>query len=186
MAGQRGSTEHSLGNTTLTHFLGSHEDSTWVRVWHGTDGVNQRLGTEPSLGTISCREAGRAEGAEGEEVAGLTLQKQTQLCKGRGWHCPVGVRRAPGPHWGRPTAPQNRLVTRGLRMSHPLQGARPTSMSQSQLCGSLMGEGITLSNLHSTVGELRSGGRHWQRVGFERQARTQTELRPYLTAQPRP
>lgn len=53
-------------------------------------------------------------------------------------------------------------------MSHPLQGARPTSMSQSQLCGSLMGEGITLSNLHSTVGELRSGGRHWQRVGFER------------------
>lgn len=71
-------------------------------------------------------------------------------------------------------------------MSHPLQGARPTSMSQSQLCGSLMGEGITLSNLHSTVGELRSGGRHWQQVGFERQARTQTELRPYLTAQPRP
>lgn len=184
MAGQRGSTEHSLGNTTLTHFLGSHEDSTWVRVWHGTDRVNQRLGMEPSLGTISCREAGRAEGAEGEEVAGLTLQKQTQLCKGRGWHCPVGVHR--GPTGADPLPLKTAWSPRGLRMSHPLQGARPTSMSQSQLCGSLMGEGITLSNLHSTVGELRSGGRHWQRVGFERQARTQTELRPYLTAQPRP
>lgn len=104
MAGQRGSTEHSLGNTALTHFLGSHEDSTWVRVWHRTDGVNQRLGTEPSLGTISCREAGRAEGAEGEEVAGLTLQTWVALSGGcaPGTEAPLGQTHCPSKPLGHP------------------------------------------------------------------------------------
>lgn len=87
--------------------------------------MNRRLAAEPSLGTTSCPEMGRAEGAEGEDAAGLTVQRQTQPSRRHGWHCPVGVRRAPGPHLPLKTA----WSPRGLRMSCPLQVARPSSMS---------------------------------------------------------